>query len=316
MSYLKNTNKKYILNVILIFILFVFPVQKAGAVVSPVVPIVNDAASIAAMSSTAASSAGLAANELAETTRNLIKCMKDEGPACVPSITTLDLVTHTATKTLVSELIRSTTDWIKKGFPSGGPTFVQDLKKFYENEAYKVLDLYIQDIAGVDMCNLFPDLQTTINLSGPKTSVAQARCTLKDIRGDFMDFQTDFQKGEWLTFEPSLKKNNNTFGLYIFTQAEVHNKVAKNEEDQKTKLGWAKGFFSFEEQMRDDKGVMRKTGRVLTPGSFVEQELNSTFGVDIRNLQVADELDELVSALIQQAIAAAFREGTKQGFFQ
>lgn len=314
-SYKKIQKTFFAFTLVMAFFYYILSPEKASAIAVPVLDLTVDA-SIGALAGI--ETARGVADGLEAVQNNLYRqsyCLKETQPSCLPptpaSIVaplTLDSVANFLAKTAAQQAIRSVTNWVKSGF-DGKPRFVQDLKQYYINEAYNTVDEMLNEYANIDMCNFFPDIKTTISLSGPRTRANEARCTLDEIQDQARAFQDDFMSGKWLTFKKSLAKENNPFGLFIFTQQELKNKQAENKEDQKTKLGWAAGFLGEEELDEDGK----KTGKILTPGTVIVKRASAFTGLDIESLQVVDELDELVSALLNMVIQRAMNEA--QGFF-
>jgi hypothetical protein len=82
---------------------------------------------------------------------------------------------------------------------------------------------------------------------------------------------------------------NNPYGAYFQVTDELwrrQNTVQKTESD---KLAWGQGFLSSTDAQ----------GNVETPGSVIQSQLETQLGTGVRTLESADEINEVLAALIQ-----------------
>ena len=69
-------------------------------------------------------------------------------------------------------------------------------------------------------------------------------------------------------------------------------------------MDWGRGFLSFKDP---------ETGEITSPGTIIEKQVNQRLGSGERRLEIADEFDEIVNALINQLIKIALSEVTSTG---
>ena len=227
-------------------------------------------------------------------------CAKDIGPGCVPVPgVTLDGVMNFFIKSAASIMVQSVTQWVRNGF-NGSPAFVENLQVFTEQLAQDVAIELASDFLGADVCNFFPDISLDIQLTTGRSDLFPytARCTIDDIAADAEAFYEDFTSGDWLTFEASLEKSNNPFGLFITAQEELSRRTAAKLSRESQKLSWGRGFLTFEDA----------DGNTKTPGAMIETQLGDAMGFDLASLGLADEFDELVSALLSYVAGQALSE--------
>lgn len=282
-----------IIVIVFSFGLFTAP-QKASAQFVPVNDLNANASLVTLNTSVATANAQL----LTLNTLTKAACAKNIGPMCIPTVIpiTMDTVVNFIAKQMASVMVQSMTQWVKNGF-DGSPAFVENLQVFVEQLAQDVAVDLASDLVGADVCNFFPDISLDIKLSTPQSSLFayKARCTIDDVILDAEAFYDDFTSGDWITFEASLEKNNNPFGLLITAQEEFGRRTAAKRDVETQKLSWGRGFLTTEDRY----------GNTYTPGATTEAYLSLVTGYDVRSLELADEFDELFNALVSYAAKTA-----------
>ncbi len=71
---------------------------------------------------------------------------------------------------------------------------------------------------------------------------------------------------------------------------------------QSTLLGWGRGFLSHTDPA---------TGKITSPGSVIEGQVNQRLFSGESRIQIADEFDEVVNALVNSLIKIAIHEATQ-----
>jgi hypothetical protein len=109
--------------------------------------------------------------------------------------------------------------------------------------------------------------------------------------------------------------NNNPYGSFLKAQIELDRRIANALHIKDKQLSWDSGFLGWSECIQNDPdtGECTKRGPTKTPGKIIEGQLAETLGSGIRQLELADEFDELVSALFTQLVKQIFSSG--QGLF-
>lgn len=229
----------------------------------------------------------------------------------IPGLT-LDLIAITIAKLALEQILRATTDWINNGF-EGNPAYATDPLAFFGKIADNVAGEFIN---GSELGFLCSPFQTRIRLALQQyhTRGREFRCSLSDVVTNIEGFYDDFDEGGWDGwFAMTQNDMNNPYGAYLESRLELDSRVARAIGIQSTQLNWNGGFLSWSECTEWDtvfvtgdetpqKGECTKRGQVVTPGKVIESQLETVLGTGVKQLELADELDELVGALFTQLL--------------
>ncbi|MEX2013420.1 MAG: hypothetical protein WD897_00695, partial [Parcubacteria group bacterium] len=216
---------------------------------------------------------------------------------------TWDLVAITIAKVALEEILNATTDWINSGF-EGNPAYATNPRQFFTNIADNIAGEFI---AGSDLAFLCSPFQVQIRLALQRyhTQRRQFQCSLTKVVGNIEAFYDDFSQGGWDGwFSMTQNDANNPYGAYLEAKIELDSRVANALGIQREQLSWNSGFLSWSECVAEDSetGECRERGPTKTPGVVIESQLEGVLGSGVRQLELADELDELVSALFGQLL--------------
>ena len=166
--------------------------------------------------------------------------------------------------------------------------------------------------------------------------VTSSSCTINSILDEMGytidEFQNDFSKGGWAAFVELSQPQNNRYGIQLKIQEEIDRLKTEEQESRKLDVTIGKGFPSITKkgecikwakkmtsssadgidpepetrttppgdlEVSDWSCVERDEDEIITPGSIVEAGLNKTIGLGADRLVLADEFNEMVSALLQ-----------------
>lgn len=205
---------------------------------------------------------------------------------------------------VVQQMIRDTTAWVNSGF-QGKPAFVQNLDKFLGNIADNVVGDYIWNSDTLNfMCSPFKldvkmalDIQyrgsTGVNGVDGIRSGRRAQCTLTgsiaNIKGGFDNFINQSWEN-W--FQVAVNQTNNPYGALIVAMQGLEATTSNRISTEKTLLSFGNGFLSQKDA----------NGNIITPGNVIQTQLNNSLNVPRERLAVADEINELISALLNQLL--------------
>jgi len=241
--------------------------------------------------------------------------------------TILDGIAYAIEKTLIRAITQSVVDWINSGF-QGNPAFVTDLEGFLLDVGDRAAGAYIYGSDLAFLCSPFK-LQIQISLLTSR-SRQRVKCRLSDVVGNIQGFLTDSNVrlqtlDQWttLTSDPF----SNPYGAYVATQATLDARVAGARFIEGKKLDFGRGFLNFTQETNcqmypASRAPAGNTGRSVTgvgdgsavrvcdvvtqtPGSVIEQQLNNVLGSGQRQLELADEFNEIISALMGQVAKQA-----------
>ena len=229
----------------------------------------------------------------------------------IPGLT-WDLIAISIANIALEQIINETIVWINSGF-EGNPAYATDPEQFFTDIADNIAgDL----IAGSELGFLCSPFQTRIRLALQRyhTQRRQFQCTLTDVVANIDAFYNDFSQGGWDGwFVMTQNDVNNPYGAYLQAQIELDSRIAKALGIQDKQLNWNNGFLSWAKCLKWDevwtggseipeKGKCLKRGPVITPGKVINDQLNTVLATGVHKLELADEFDELVSALFVQLL--------------
>lgn len=234
----------------------------------------------------------------------------------------LDGLAWTFINAVLEEMIRSITAWVNAGFPDGGPAFLQDLGGFLLNIADGVAGDFILGTQLGFLCSPFQlDIRIALSaqyLNGGRGSDGyQPQCRITGILENIRNFTVNvdgsvdlqaaydsrsFAAGGWAWWlGTTQEQENNVYGAYASAQAalSVALRNAKGEEIKLLEFG--EGFLS--------RRVCNPPGSnncsIVTPGAVIEQQLNNALAGGQQRLTVADEINELIGALLSALVREA-----------
>src|SRR3989338_5928412 len=220
----------------------------------------------------------------------------------VPGLT-WDLVAITIAKLALEQILNATTDWINNGF-EGNTAYGTDPLQFFTKIADNIAGEFI---AGSELGFLCSPFQAKIRIALQRYHTQRKRfqCTLTNVVANIEDFYNDFSQGGWdAWFVMTQNDVNNPYGAFLEAQIELDNRLAQALGLQNLKLSWDSGFIGWSECIREDPdtGECLERGPTKTPGKVIEDQLENVLGSGVRQLELADELDELVAALFSQLL--------------
>mgnify|MGYP001612566433 FL=1 len=260
----------------------------------------------------------------------------------------LDGLASGLAKMIIRTLTSSVVNWINSGF-QGSPSFVQNPGAFFLDMADQITGDFLSQAGGplVSLCSPFSiDIRIALAFKYHPNIQKRYTCTLGTIiknsknavaNASINGFTAgDFKQGGWpafvsLTTEPQ----NNIYGAYLTAESELSWRVAQGQSQQKDELGQGKGFLSWKkckdipilsdknaavvasEDPNDPRlsayyeGVPEKKCEVQTPGSVIEGALQNSIGGPLRELELADEFNEIVNALFAQLVSKVLQGGLK-----
>jgi len=232
---------------------------------------------------------------------------------------TLDSIAFALAKVVLEEMSANFIDYINNGFktPDGhsGPFFAQDPGDYFRQLGDEVLGEYLIGAGLGFMCEPFQfQLRNALLIQyslGQGTSVHRERgCTLTDAIGNVNNFvEGNFDDGSWLGYvEITQVPDNNPYGAFITTQLEIDDRIASETNIQDKVLGWGSGFFSQTTTGPDGKE------QIVTPGDLIQTQLETHVSSDIRQLELADEFNEILGALMAQLAKQAFSKTGLSGY--
>ena len=198
--------------------------------------------------------------------------------------------------------------WINSGF-EGSPSFLTNFDQFLLGIADDVAGDFIYGTELGFLCSPFQlDVKIALLLDYKEGRDFETQCTLSDVVEN-MDafFAGDFNAGGWDGwFEMTQNPQNNPYGALLEAQMELDARIV-NEQGQEVKLlDFGGGFKSFKKCTEVEGGGEKCD--IINPGKVIETQLNKTLFSGQQKLIVADEFNEIITALIGQLVKTVLSE--------
>lgn len=248
----------------------------------------------------------------------------------------LDGLVPALREALIATITDNIVSWINSGF-EGGPAYVTDLNGFLTQVAHNTaLDFIENDPTWGFVCSPFAfDVRAALAVNYQARFRDRISCSLGGVTNNIDGFLAgDFSQGGWPAwFEVSTGFQNNPYGAYLLAQNELNARIASAQGRELQLLNFGSGFFSKGKCSLPSRHVetyelgevgsetapptsttnteagCRQAGgtwEIVTPGSQINEQLGRTLGSGITQLELADEIDEIISALIAQLAQQAF----------
>ncbi len=223
----------------------------------------------------------------------------------------LDGLAWTAAKLVIRRMTTSIVEWINNGFSSDGPAFMTDLGSFMEGIGTDTLNDFIDSEELGFLCDSFSsDIKVSLKIAFSEEESYE--CTVDGIvdaqKDSLQNLKDDWNWKTWI--EMTNNSNNNVYGAFLKAEADVLKEISNKQEEEKTKLGWGDGFFSWEEESCVTTDVREIcTTKIMTPGRVISDQLNHTLGLGQDSLVTADEINEIIGSLLDALITNIMSSG-------
>lgn len=210
---------------------------------------------------------------------------------------TLDGIATSLAKKVLSQMVRSTIDWVNSGF-NGSPAFITDLDQYLLNAADEIAGNFLVAANFSQLCRpLQLPVRFILDLSYQKARNWQngSQCTLSGAIGNVDSFLNgNFSDGGWTRwFEIVSEPQNNIYGATAIAESRMYASIRQEQENKERESDWSNGWLSIKD-CSSGKCI------TVTPGNVISEYLNFNLTVGQRTLIEADEINELVGAVFAQ----------------
>ena len=248
----------------------------------------------------------------------------------------LDGIAYQLARMALNKITKDIVSWIKGGGRNGKPLFVTNWEDFLKNVANEASGIFIEELELTEICKPFkPRIQLLIG-GGKAPYYQRARCTIEDVANNVERFYANFKQGGWTRwFQITMVPQNNFYGAYYLSLEEklIRESTALEAKQSEAIAGggflgqekcaeWKKPTYTNPEDDPNfypgypgEKPVCLKY-ETITPGTLIQDQLEEVFSSDIRQLELADEIDEIIGAAFQRLLSnmrGKALNGTKQG---
>lgn len=256
-----------------------------------------------------------------------------------------DTVAYSAAQLVLKKLTAKTVNWINSGF-KGNPAYVTNPKQFFLDIADDTASKILSDTKLNQLCSPF---KAQVRLALVKNYISEDEnyaCTLTTIKNNYEAFMGDFTQGGWDGwFQMTQSSGGNPFGAYFSAQSQLLKKVESDKGIIEKELEQGKGILSLKRcppsltvtqaMIDQDKASQNPSGGLLpsrrtdligkkvgdclgeketvTPGTVINDQLSKSLGATWEKLGAADEISEIMTALVTQLVEKAL--GSASGLF-
>ncbi len=231
----------------------------------------------------------------------------------------LDSVGWMVAKTILRQLTGQLVSWIGNGF-NGAPAFISDPQSFFLNIGDSLAGQFIFNSPFAFLCKPLAPLGLDIRLAlylnyvGASTNSTRSNrsCTLTKIASNLENMQFYInggidvagKKNYWNRWRATtLIPENNIYGAYMKADAELKVRVAGGKATNQLVADWGGGFKSL------TNGI---NGLIYTPGDVINKQLIHALGTSDEALAAADEIGEMVDAVVGALANQVLTQGLSQ----
>lgn len=226
-------------------------------------------------------------------------------------------------RTVIQSLMRSIINWANNGF-EGSPAFVTDLQRNLRNLGDRVAGAFIDELGIRGFINtpfrdvVLRELRISYRrITSEGAYFERSRFTLNQYSDDPDRFlRGDFSRGGIRAWVHSwMNSSNNPIGALNEARRELEGRIGRAISERTNELSWSNGILSWcgnassaeashEAQHGVDLGEAPRNGcdpgeQRRTPGSFIHERINRALNTDLNLLVTADEIDEMIGAVLQ-----------------
>ncbi len=217
-------------------------------------------------------------------------------------------------KALVYQLTKSIVQWIQNGF-QGQPGFITNPEQFLKNAGNTAASLFLENYMDPAIYDLlcepwrFPVYSILFTIQGG--TAYDPQCTLDDVIANaegMAKFMEKFQDGGWKSFiSLTVKKENNYYGMYLSNAERMEEARAKAEDAADTEAQMNKGFMGMKVCESYNSAGSCEYWSIDSPGSWVADQLSWNTTSELRVLELADSIDEVLGALVNTMLNWAYK---------
>jgi len=247
--------------------------------------------------------------------RELKALRKKEVGMLAPEVPGLswDWVAYTAAGVALHAVTDSIVEWINNGF-EGQPGFITDPEAFFTDAADQATGRFMKEFLSPEVYNFICSpfrIDLLLGLKRTNTYAERMRCTLSTVLANAqngVEFGTGLRNGDWGDWmSATLSVQNNPGGAILISLDEMLGRQANARGTAKTESIFNAGFLSmkkcveyYDNQWTGEHKCIKWTA--TSPGKWVSDTLGQATGIDMQRLAVADEINEILSALITQLL--------------
>lgn len=226
--------------------------------------------------------------------------------------TSWDGIAYFIAKLVLHALSRSVVTWIRSGF-QGGPGFITDLQYHLADAADQATGAFMKQFLSPEVYNTICSpfrlqLRIALQTFQFRSRYSQRmRCTLSSVLANAQDavqWGQRIAQGDWGDFiTVTSNPQNNPVGALMISIDSLYAMQSAGVSRAGTASIFNAGFLGMKEceeyyadEFTDGNTCIR--WKTTSPGKWVSDQLSEATGVNFQELNMADELNEIVSALL------------------
>ncbi len=214
----------------------------------------------------------------------------------------LDKIGWAIANIIIQEMSHNIVNWINSGF-DGNPAFVTDLGGFLTDISDRVAGSFIEGTELSLLCDPFQlQIRRALAINYNSTFGKTIECRLSNVVDNIDNFLAgDFGAGGWKGWY-ELTVQDNPYSRYLQASEKLDARIVNAKGRELKLLDWGNGFLSWKECGGSGATDPISTANcpIVTPGKVIESQLNDTLDSGRNRLIVADEIDEIIGALLTQ----------------
>jgi len=238
----------------------------------------------------------------------------------------LDGLLTALAKPLLRALTDSIVQWIRSGF-QGQPLFITNFETHLADAADQATGRFMKEYLSPEAYNLLCSpwrFQTQLLLKRvSSTRLQRQRCTLNTVLANAengITFGAALRRGSWEDWMGvALNPQNNPHGALLSQYNKLLGEQNKAKDKAKTESVSNQGFLSMrecveyypltaEESFYLAEPVCKRYEN-SSPGKWIQTQLSSATGIDFHEIALADEINEIIGALISSMLSTVLQGG-------
>lgn len=251
----------------------------------------------------------------------------------------MDTILYNLIQIVKQQIIRSTINWINSGF-EGSPAFLENPGQFFKDIADETLGSFLEGTEFGFLCSPF-QIQIKLALIKKHYGSRIPSCTLSGALNNVRNFEdfvsVDYGVNQrnvpgsvfkWSEWHGVVQPEGNPYGAYAAAEAEASLRISTSRGTIQKELDLGDGLLSFKDCSNVDaeannraytgtpeevaklkaqgkkfaRGPGKENCKVKTPGSVIAAQTNTVLGIPVATLITADEINEIISALLVQLL--------------
>ncbi|MEY2665389.1 MAG: hypothetical protein RLZZ480_494 [Candidatus Parcubacteria bacterium] len=223
----------------------------------------------------------------------------------------LDTLAFMIAKAILSAIIGSLIKWINSGF-KGKPAFVQDFKRLVLDAADKAAGAYLKKLGGIGsfICSPFQlDIQVALALEYQQAREhaeegEESECRISGVVKNLENFYkgtfSESSLEDFITITSNPRKYT-PYGQLLTARTNMRVKLANEKGEVLYEANLGQGFLSGKVcQMIEGKNGKTEDCKITKPGKALQDALSFNLDSGRQSLVQADEINELITALLSQ----------------